>query len=82
MPTGTGKTETMLGSLVSQNVGKLLIIVPSDQLRSQIADKFVSLGVLKKFGLLAEGAHFPIVAVLKHAPSTLQDVDELLVAPR
>jgi len=77
MPTGTGKTETMLGALVSLNVGKLLIIVPSDQLRSQIADKFVGLGVLKAFGLLAESAHFPIVAVLKHAPLTSSEVDEI-----
>jgi superfamily II DNA or RNA helicase len=77
MPTGTGKTETMLGALVSTGVDKLLIVVPSDQLRSQIADKFVKLGVLRSFGLLAASAHFPIVAALKHAPTTPEEVDEV-----
>ncbi|MBB4508076.1 DEAD/DEAH box helicase [Rhizobium leguminosarum] len=77
MPTGTGKTETMLGVLVSEDVQKLLVVVPSDQLRTQIADKFVSLGVLRAAGLLANGARHPIVAMLKNAPKTGNDVDAL-----
>ncbi len=28
MPTGTGKTETMLGVLVSEEIAKLLVVVP------------------------------------------------------
>ena len=30
MPTGTGKTETMLALLVSEPVERLLVVVPSD----------------------------------------------------
>ncbi|WJI79426.1 MULTISPECIES: DEAD/DEAH box helicase family protein [unclassified Mesorhizobium] len=77
MPTGTGKTETMLGVFVSADVNKLLVIVPSDQLRTQISDKFVDLGVLKKFGLLKEAALYPIVTTLKRAPTSLDEVDAI-----
>ncbi|KAA6328674.1 hypothetical protein EZS27_022456 [termite gut metagenome] len=34
MPTGTGKTETMLATLVSSQCKKLLVTVPSDSLRT------------------------------------------------
>src|ERR1700692_1240842 len=50
MPTGTGKTETMLSILVSMKCRKLLVIVPTDALRTQPAKKFLSLGVLKAPG--------------------------------
>ena len=49
MPTGTGKTEVMLTSLVASKCKKLLIVVPSDSLREQIFRKFYSLGLLKDF---------------------------------
>ena len=45
MPTGTGKTETMLSILVSKRCPRLLVIVPTDALRTQIADKFLTLGI-------------------------------------
>lgn len=77
MPTGTGKTETMLSVFVSTDVDKLLVIVPSDQLRTQISEKFINLGVLKKFGLLKETALYPIVATLKKAPTSLEEVDAI-----
>ena len=47
MPTGTGKTEVMLSILVSCRCPKLLVIAPTDVLRSQLAEKFATLGVLK-----------------------------------
>ena len=39
-PTGTGKTETMLSVLVANRCKKLLVVVPSDALRGQLAGKF------------------------------------------
>ncbi len=51
MPTGTGKTETMLSVLVMAQVNKLLIIVPTDPLRKQISEKFINLGLLNALGL-------------------------------
>ena len=35
MPTGTGKTETMLSLLVHERIPQLLVIVPTDPLRTQ-----------------------------------------------
>src|SRR5690606_32345765 len=39
LPTGTGKTETMLSVLVAGKCNKLLVTVPSDALREQLAGK-------------------------------------------
>jgi len=40
MPTGTGKTETMLALNARQRFERLLVVVPTDALREQIAAKF------------------------------------------
>jgi superfamily II DNA or RNA helicase len=66
MPTGTGKTETMLSLFIAHRCKRLLVVVPSDPLREQIADKFVTLGHLQKpeFGIVASSAEKPIVGIL------------------
>lgn len=74
MPTGTGKTETMLSALVANSCTKLLITVPSDSLREQISEKFLTLGLLKKFGLVGESALFPIVGVVKEHFKTVEEL--------
>ena len=61
MPTGTGKTETMLALLIAARLPRLLVLVPSDALRDQIAGKFETLGVLQKLGIVAPQALRPIV---------------------
>ena len=48
LPTGTGKTETMLSLLLMGNIEKLLVIVPTDALRKQVSDKFIDFGILHK----------------------------------
>lgn len=50
MPTGTGKTDTMLSILVTRPCERLLVVVPTDALRTQLTDKFLTLGVLKQKG--------------------------------
>lgn len=79
MPTGTGKTETMLSVLVSAVCTKVLVVVPTDTLRTQISDKFLTLGVLKEagFSILAAGAKFPLVGVLRHIPKDITEVDDV-----
>ncbi|MNB99272.1 type I restriction enzyme EcoKI subunit R [compost metagenome] len=77
MPTGTGKTETMISLLVSKQCKKLLIVVPTDPLRTQISNKFISFGVLKKFGIIGEGALYPVVGLMLHKPKTSEDIDNL-----
>lgn len=82
MPTGTGKTETMLSILVSACCERVLVIVPTDALRTQLAKKFLTLGVLKlqDANILAPSALHPIVCVLQHIPKTSDDV-KLLFSP-
>lgn len=77
MPTGTGKTETMLSVLVSCMCERVLVVVPSDALRTQIAEKFETLGVLKVPGnkILAETTQRPVVGRLTSGPKSPSDVD-------
>jgi len=75
MPTGTGKTETMLCSVVNYRRGPTLVMVPSDALRWQTARKFRSLGLLRKLGLVPYGVSNPIVAVVTKEPTAPGDLD-------
>ncbi len=75
MPTGTGKTETMLALLTRESLGRLLVIVPTNYLREQIGDKFVTLGLLKTLGVLNAEATYPVVALLERKPKTPDEVD-------
>ena len=77
MPTGTGKTETMLSVMISKQCHKILVVVPTDPLRSQIANKFLTLGILKKIGVIAPSACYPIVGVLYKKIVTLDEVDAM-----
>lgn len=61
MPTGTGKTETMLAWLVAQRPKRVLVVVPSAALREQIALKFETLGILQQEGIVGPGAMRPRV---------------------
>ena len=75
MPTGTGKTETMLATLVAYDPGVLLVVVPSDILREQIARKFSTLGLLRSLGNLSPNVRNPIVGILKRRPKTVADLE-------
>lgn len=77
LPTGTGKTETMLSTMVAQRCTKILVIVPSEPLRTQISDKFLTLGILKDIGVVSFEALFPIVCTLKHIPQFTDTVNAI-----
>lgn len=79
MPTGTGKTETMLSTLTSALCHRVLVIVPSDALRTQLADKFETLGILKLSDsmLLAPAAHCPVVGTLLSRPKTTLETNTI-----
>lgn len=66
MPTGTGKTETMLALLVAARPSRLLVLVPSDSLRDQVASKFETLGVLQELGIVNSLALRPVVGRVEH----------------
>lgn len=68
MPTGTGKTDTMLAAIVSAALSKTLVVVPTDALRTQLYAKFLHLGVLRSQGVIHKGAKLPVVARLERIP--------------
>ena len=72
MPTGTGKTETMLAFLVANVCKKVFVIVPSDALRSQTCRKFKKLGLLKDLGVVPYDIKMPIVSMIKNALDDLE----------
>lgn len=67
MPTGTGKTEVMIATAVASMGNRILVIVPTDALRQQTADKFLSYGLLKKIGIIGEVPN-PVVGILSSKP--------------
>lgn len=62
MPTGTGKTDTMLALLISGKMERTLILVPSDALRSQLVGKCSNLQTLRKVGAVSDIALSPVVS--------------------
>ena len=77
MPTGTGKTETMLALNARQRFARLLVVVPTDALREQISRKFESFGVLKDQTCLEASALHPVVLRLSHIPTSVGEVDAI-----
>jgi len=75
MPTGTGKTETMLATLAQFIKGTLLVVVPSQVLRDQTVEKFRTFGLLRKVNALSYDAANPVVGILKHRPESIADLD-------
>lgn len=67
MPTGTGKTEVMIAAGIADAASRILVIVPTDPLRSQTAEKFLEYGLLKKLGIIGNYPN-PIVGILSAQP--------------
>ena len=76
MPTATGKTETMVALFAEQRIERLLVIVPSDALRGQVAAKFERLGVLQEFRVVAPHALRPVVGQVRHGFATVAAAEE------
>ena len=80
MPTGTGKTETMLSTLIANQCRKLLVLVPFDALRGQIADKFITLGKLREYGIVSPDAVCPCVTQIDRSPSNMEEWQHVIDA--
>jgi superfamily II DNA or RNA helicase len=83
LPTGTGKTETMLSVLIANRCNRLLVVVPSDALRSQLAGKFHDLGWLKKtdnegLSIVSPSAKYPKVGILNTGFRSMDEVNQFL----
>jgi superfamily II DNA or RNA helicase len=75
MPTGTGKTEVMVATALAAQCRTVLVVVPSDALRSQTANKFQTLGVLRSIGVIPSEFLFPVVGTLRRVPKDEGDLD-------
>lgn len=78
MPTGTGKTETMLAAF-AVDPKRTLVMVPSDALRQQIAAKFQGLGVLPTAEVVDGDFLTPVVGVMRSGLSTVGECDDLVL---
>jgi superfamily II DNA or RNA helicase len=80
MPTGTGKTETMVAWMVAARPSKVLVIVPSAVLRDQVAEKFESLGILQSAGVVGPSALRPCVVRLGHRVESSDEASRLVAS--
>jgi len=87
LPTGTGKTETMLATSLVDKAKRTLVIVPTVDLKDQIADKFLTWGMLRDFGVIPDSAPNPKVLVLnkilngKDCAEIIQEADVVVSTP-
>ncbi len=78
LPTGTGKTETMLATLIYQKCRKVLVMVPSKILRKQIFNKFCDLGYLSELGCINVDTNLPCVARITTGIHTMTDIKKIV----
>lgn len=87
LPTGTGKTETMLVATLADKAKRTLIVVPTIDLKNQIAEKFSTWGILRKLGVIPKLAPNPTVFILNKSISDekfiplLESVDVVVTTP-
>ncbi|MBT2733137.1 DEAD/DEAH box helicase family protein [Carnobacterium sp. ISL-102] len=65
LPTGTGKSETMFATIISEQIGSTLIIVPSNLLREQIFEGCSHFGILPKLGMIDYNVIYPTTFLYK-----------------
>jgi superfamily II DNA or RNA helicase len=77
LPTGVGKTDTMITIMVGCMCERILVVVPSIALRDQIAGRFSELGVLPKYNLISKSAKKPKVTIQEHRFESLSEIDRV-----
>lgn len=73
LPTGTGKSETMYATIISERIPSTLIIVPTDLLREQIFEGARQFGILPKLKMISDEVIYPTALLYK---SKVKDEDE------
>lgn len=74
MPTGTGKSDTMIAAMTAFVRGTLLVVVPGVPLRNQTIQKFYGLGLLRQLGHLSSRASNPVIGVLTGRIKSIEDL--------
>lgn len=78
MPTGTGKTETLLATIAAQAPRCALVIVPTDPLRTQFFNKALTWGRLSALGVLYAGSQYPVVGMVRSGFKTNESLERFL----
>lgn len=78
MPTGTGKTETMIATIVEEKIKHTVIVVPSNLLRQQTVQKVCQFGVLAEIGVISKKSIKPVVILMKSLPKENRELEDLL----
>src|SRR5258708_3341299 len=77
LPTGAGKTDVAILLPYLLGARRVLVVVPSDSVRSQVAKRFETLSVLKKAGVLGADTPPPKVHKLSKRLASLDDWNKL-----
>ncbi len=80
LPTGTGKTDVLIAASMMARALRTLVLVPSDALRTQVSDKFKSLGILRQIGAATTDALCPVVGKLTKSPHRIDEIAALRAA--
>ena len=78
MPTGTGKTETMIAAVLSESCQKTCVVVPSALLRKQTLSRFSTIGKLREIGAATTFFENPIVGCLLKTPKDKSELENLV----
>jgi superfamily II DNA or RNA helicase len=68
LPTGTGKSEAILGTIITAKITRSLIIVPSDGLREQFSKNCRNWGILRIIDIVDETVLNPVVLKVASSP--------------
>lgn len=77
LPTGTGKTETMLVATLADKATRTLVIVPSIELKNQIADKYATWGILRRLGVVTKETLNPSVLILNKTLENDENIEDI-----
>lgn len=77
LPTGTGKSETIFSTIVSERITSSLIVVPSNYLREQLYEGAKKFGILPELEMISKKALLPTTLMYKSKPKK-EDEDLLL----
>lgn len=75
LPTGTGKTETMLVAAIADRATRTLVVVPTIDLKDQTASKFETWGMLRTLGVIPPNSLNPRVLVMNRTLTDEEDIE-------
>ena len=78
LPTGTGKSETMLAAILAGKIKRALVVVPNKLLRDQTYDRARTWGILREVGCVNRGVLNPNTLCLKSGFKELESFDVMV----